>query len=148
MNLFRMNACFKILLAAPVLFISCKTYQIPVESFKQQFSGIDSSKLVEVRLLGPFGEGGTYPANPIKTIRCVDKNNQEHLLPNGPSIEARFTYDANKKVIFYFDRLFVTDSTVTGIRSRFIGSMRKTIPLSSITKIEVQDGQKKYRYVQ
>ena len=148
MRLFRMNMYFNVLLAVPVLFISCKTYQVPVESFKQQFRGIDSSKLVEVRIMGPFGEGDSYPANPLKTIRCVDKNNKEYQLPNGPSIEIRFTYDNNKKVIFYFDRVFVTDSTVTGIRSRFIPSMRKTIPLNSITKIEVQDGQKKYRYVQ
>ncbi len=58
----------KILIAACGLLIlilfSCKTYLIPVESFKQQFSGIDSTSLKEVKIKGATYK--TYLANPIK----------------------------------------------------------------------------------
>ena len=91
--------------------------------------------------------GNRYLANPVKTIKCTDKNGNPAELQNSPSIEIRFTYgEKNKRTVFYFDRIFVSDSSVTGVESRFISSMRKTIPLKSITKIEVQDGRKNYHY--
>lgn len=89
-----------------------------------------------------------YLANPYPSIRCVDPQQRDHIMPSGPSIEIRFTYRPhNRRVVFYFDRIFVTDSTVTGVESRYIPSLRKTILLDSVTKIEVQDGHKRFRYV-
>jgi len=52
-----------------------------------------------------------------------------------------------KRTIFYFDRIFVTDSTLTGVRSRFISSINKKIRLKDIKKIEIQDGKKNFDYV-
>lgn len=89
-----------------------------------------------------------YLANPIEKIKCFDKDGKPHELYNGPNIETRFTYRDNgkrKRIIFYFDRIYVTENSVTGFRSRFMG-LRKTIPLDSIKKIEVQNGGKSYRY--
>jgi hypothetical protein len=40
----------------------------------------------------------------------------------------------------------VNDDSVIGVQSRFVSAIRKTIPLDSITKIEVQDGRKKFQY--
>jgi len=136
-----------IILLVMLLLTSCVTYFIPIESFKQQFAGIDSSKLNQVLVQGPYFDQYSYNANPIKTIKCVDKNNNPAELQNSPSIEIRFTYGKNnKRVIFYFDRILVNDSSVIGVRSRFIPSFRKTIPLKSISKIEIQDGHKKFGY--
>ena len=45
------------------------------------------------------------------------------------------------------DQIFVTDSTVMGVESRFMPSIRKTIPLNIVTKVEVQDGKKNFHYV-
>lgn len=125
---------------------SCKTYYIPVDSFREQFAGIDSTKFKEVKVRGPMGESYEYYANPIQTIRCIDKNNIQAELRNSPSIEIRFTYDNNKRTVFYFDRIFVSNDHVVGVQSRFISSIRKTIPLKTITKIEVQDGKKNFHY--
>jgi hypothetical protein len=129
---------------------SCATYTIPVDSFRKQFGGMDSAHLKKVTLLGPAGESGGrdyYLANPYPVIHCLDKNRQDHILLNKPSIEIRFTYKPrDRRVVFYFDRIFVTDSTVIGVESRFIPSLRKTLALDSITKIEVQDGHKKFYY--
>ncbi len=128
---------------------SCTTYYISLDSFKQQFAGIDSTKLLDVVVKGPTGfDRYYYKANPITTIKCKDKKNNPAQLTNSPSIETRFTYGyKNKRTIFYFDRIFVSGNKVIGVESRFIESIRKTIPLDSITKIEVQDGHKRFSYV-
>jgi hypothetical protein len=140
------------LIPALLLFAwSCKTYTIPVASLREQFGGMDSARLRKVTMVGPAGEAGRryhYLANPYPLIHCKDAQLQDHMLQSGPSIEIRFTYrPGNRRVIFYFDRIFVTDSTVTGVESRFLPSMRKTILLDSVTKIEVQDGHKNFHYV-
>jgi hypothetical protein len=137
---------FFIIAVITITLSSCKTYYISTDSLKQQFSGIDSSTLKDVVVQGPGWQKIRYKANPITMIQCVDKNNQPFELPNGPSIEMRVTHD-RKKSIFYFDRVVVNDSTLKGVKSRFFSSITQTIPLASITKIEVQDGGKKYSYV-
>ena len=139
---------FPIFIAGYLCMTSCSSYLIPLDSFKKQFSKIDSASMNFVRVRGPYGETLNYLANPIRQIRCVDKNGNALELRNGPSIEIRFTYGTkNNKAIYYFDRIYVNDSIVVGVQSRIISSIRKTIPLKSITKIEVQDGKKKYYYL-
>jgi hypothetical protein len=126
---------------------SCTTYYIPVESFKQQFAGLDSSSLREVTMRGPGGDQVTYKTYPIDFIKCEDDKGNPFELPNGPSIEIRFTNLNGKRTIFYFDLMRVNDSTITGIQSRFIPSIHKTISINQVRKIEVQDGHKNFHYV-
>ncbi len=126
---------------------ACTTYLIPVDSLRSQFYGIDSTKLVSVIVRGPVGERYDYLANPIQTISCIDKQNNPASLNNSPSIEMRVTDTNNKKTIFYFDRIFVNKTFLYGVQSRFISSITKTIPLKDITKIEVQDGKKNFKYI-
>ncbi len=134
------------LLLLILLFTSCATYYIPVDSFKEQFSGIDSTKLIEVTVIGPGAILQRYLANPITMIHCVDKNGEPHQLRNSPSIETRFTYGyKNKRAVLYFDRIYVDSVAITGVQSRFV-ELGKTIPLDSITKIEIQDGKKDFKY--
>jgi hypothetical protein len=140
---------FSIIIVALIFSLSsCKTYYISVDSFKQQFAGMDSSKWKEVTTQGPLGGRVKYKTAPIDIIKCVDKNGNPVELKNGPSIEIRFTDTSNKRTIFYFDLISVNDAFVRGIQSRIIPSIRKTIPLNAIKKIEVQDGKKNYRYVE
>jgi len=81
-------------------------------------------------------------------IQCVDKKGNPFQLTNSPSLETRITYGHNnKKTIFYFDRIYVNSNSVRGVQSRFIESIGKSIPLDSITKIEIQDGRKKFKYI-
>src|SRR5574338_72115 len=130
-----------------VLFLtSCKTYYIPVDSFKQQLSGFDSSNMREVTTQGPSGDRETYKAYPIDIIHAFDKSGNSVDIPNSPSIEVRITDMANKKSIFYFDLLQFDGENITGRQSRFITTIRKTIPISSIKTIEVQNGRKNFRY--
>jgi len=129
------------------LMTSCSTYYLTTDSLRNQFSDVDSTKLRAVTVRGPIGERYNYLANPINEIDCADKNGNPSQLTNSPSIEMRVTETNGKRTIFYFDRIFVTDSTLTGIQSRFISSIKKTIKLKDIKKIEIQDGKKNFDYV-
>ena len=139
---------FSIIIIGLIFFMSsCKTYYIPVDSFKQQFAGMDTSKLKEVTTRGPMGDKVKYKTFPIDFIKCVDKNGNPVELKNSPSLEIRFTDTNNKKTIFYFDLISVDETYVRGVQSRFITSIKKTIPLNTIKTIEIQDGKKKFSYV-
>ncbi len=120
---------------------SCKSYYIPVNSFKSQFTDIDSTSLKPVIVKDPAGTRHVYLANPIDFIYCEDKDGNQHKLQNNPSIEIRFTDYKNKRTVFYFDRVFMNDSVIIGYRSRFAG-LKQEIPIKDVIKIEVQDGQK------
>jgi hypothetical protein len=126
---------------------SCSTYYLTTDSLRNQFSGVDSTTLRTVTVRGPIGERYSYLANPIDEIECTDKNGNASRLTNSPSIEMRVTQANGKRTIFYFDRIFVTDSTLTGVQSRFVSSMIKTIKLNDVKKIEIQDGKKNFVYV-
>ena len=115
-----------------IFITSCTTYLIPVDSFKKQFAGIDSTRLKLVNVIGPIGETYSYLANPLQIIKCVDKKGNPFELINSPSIEIWFTYgDKNNRTIYYFDRIYVNDSCVVGVQSRFISPIKKTIPINS-----------------
>ena len=140
---------FSIIIIGLLFFISsCKTYYIPLDSFKKQFANIDTSKYKEVTIRGPIGDKVKYKTAPIDFIKCVDKKGNDVELKNSPSLEIRFTDNNNKKTIFYFDLISVEETFVSGVQSRFITSIRKTIPLNTIKTIEIQDGKKKFSYVQ
>ena len=127
--------------------ISCTTYYIPVESFKEQFNGIDSTSLKIVSTRGPAGDIAKYPANPIEYVKCVDKEGNPFQLKNSPSIEMRITDNDNKRTIFYFDKVYLQDSMIIGDRSRFL-YLPKAIPIDNVKMIEVQDGHKNFKYVE
>lgn len=125
---------------------SCKTYYIPIQTFNEQFRDIDSVTLKTVNTKGPMGDIVTYKTYPIDYIKCVDKENKPFELKNSPSIEVRITDKNNKKTYLYFDQMYVQDSILKGDGSRFI-YFKKEIPIKDIKLIEVQDGHKKFEYV-
>jgi hypothetical protein len=128
------------------LLSSCKTYYIPVESFRAQFDKVNPKTLQVTTTLGPLGGLYVYPANQIKYRECVDKEGHPYLLQNSPSIEIRFTDKNNKRTTFYFDGLYLSDTLIIGDRSRFI-SAQKAISLNNLKLIEIQDGHKNFTKV-
>lgn len=129
-----------------LLITGCVTYYIPVQSFQEQFQGINESNLRTVKVQGPGGYMTEYSANPIEKINCIDKNGNPITIQNSPSIEVRFTDKNNKKTIFYFDRIFLKDTLIVGDISRFLPGL-KTLSINDIKLIEVQDGHKKFKYI-
>ena len=118
-----------------------------MDSFRQQFAGMDSSNMREVTTQGPMGERVKYKTYPIDFIHAVDKTGNSVTIPNSPAIEIRFTDTTNKKTIFYFDLIRFDGENISGRQSRFMSAFKKTIPINTVKKIEVQNGNKNFRYV-
>ncbi|MFK5879373.1 MAG: hypothetical protein QM478_07740 [Flavobacteriaceae bacterium] len=130
-----------------LMLISCKTYTVSPESFKKQMKNANSNNLKEVEINNPLGYNTIpYYSNNIGMIKVIDKDGNEKLLYNSPSIEMRVTLNNKKKYVFYFDTVILENDTLKGHQSRFIQSLTKEIPLDSIMKIEIQDGKKKFEY--
>jgi hypothetical protein len=111
-------------------------------------AGLDSNNRRTVTTQEPLlGVKSIYKTYPIDSILCVDQKGNKFLLKNGPSIEIRFTEMNDKKTVFYFDHILLRNDTVTGVRSRFLPSFTRSIPLSQVKTIEIQDGRKKFVYV-
>jgi hypothetical protein len=127
--------------------ISCKTYTIPTDSFKNQFTKTENIQEKEVEINNPLLYGNLkYSANNIKTLNVIDKNGNKITIPNSPSLEMRITHKNGKKYLFYFDTIILENDTLKGSRSRFIPNLTRKIPFDSIAKIEVQEGGKNYNY--
>ena len=136
-----------ILITTVLLFTSCTTYLIPIESFEEQFQNVNASSRKEVRVRIPFGIPIKYLANTINNIACVDNRNNDVVINNSPSIEIRITEKNRKKTIFYFDRVYLEKSIIYGDKSRITG-FEKGIPIDSILKIEIQDEKKNFKYLE
>ena len=143
----RSLSSFLLILAISVAAVSCNTYLIPVESFKEQFMKYDTADMREVSTQDPYGGIERYKSYPIDTIRVVDKKGNPAFLVNGPAIEVRMTDSFNKKRIFYFDLMCFQNDTILVRPSRFLKGMERKIPINAVKKIEVQDGKKKYKYI-
>ena len=130
------------------LLFSCKTYTIPVDSFRQQMTESGSEKLQEVEINNPINtiRNIKYEANSIKFITVIDKNGNKVKLENSPKLEMRITKKNGKKNILLFDTVIVENDTLKGARSRLMQKLRREIPLTDIKKIEIQDSGKVYKY--
>ncbi len=136
-----------ILITLLALFSSCATYVIPLNSFQEQMSNDKIENRKEVKINNPLLLNNiAYKANNIEYIKVVDKNGNDHSLRNSPSIEMRITQKDGKKTIFYFDTVTLQNRIISGSKSRFVQSIVKDIPIDSITKIEIQDGRKDFKY--
>ncbi|WP_338378279.1 hypothetical protein [uncultured Flavobacterium sp.] len=136
-----------VLLAVVLIFYSCTTYTIPVESFKAQFSKFDTIQKRERVISNPLTYGNLkYMTNNILMINVIDKNNNPLTIRNSPSLEMRITKKNGKKNVFYFDTVTLENDTLKGSQSRFLPNLKKEIPFDHIFKIEIQEGGKKYSY--
>ena len=136
-----------------ILAVSCKTYTVPVESFREQMTVSGSDKLKEVEINHPSfytasSSNGNlrYLANSLRSIEVSDKKGNKVKLENSPKLEMRVTKKDGKKHILYFDTVIVENDTLKGARSRFMPDLRREIALTDIEKIEIQDSGKVYKY--
>jgi len=131
------------------LLFSCKTYTIPVDSFREQMTvpGSEKFRVVEINNPTPYTyKNIKYEANSLKSIVVVDKKGDKVKLGNSPKLEMRITRKNGKKNILLFDTVIVENDTLKGARSRLMQNLRREIPLSDIDKIEIQDSGKVYKY--
>lgn len=138
----------KITIFAAICFlvVSCSTYTITPEQFKEQFTAAGTG-MDTVRVNNPLFPSNkiTYRANRLQTITVLDKQGLITYLDNSPSLEMRVTQKNGKKRTMYFDTVELRNDTLYGNGSRLIGAARQ-IPFDSIVKIEIQEGGKKFSY--
>lgn len=125
---------------------SCKTYTIPVDSFKQQFDPSVATSNRTVTTVGPWRGRYSYRTLNVDSIRVVDKKGNIAWLKSGPSLEMRVTQFGSKRTVFFFDLTRFDGDTLEGSISRLIPTWKKKIPISTISKIEIQNGGKNYYY--
>ena len=129
------------------LLFSCKTYTIPVESFREQMTKSGNEKMRDVEINNPTSYSNLkYQANSVKSIVVVDKNGNNVEIENSPKLEMRITRKNGKRYILLFDTVIVENDTLRGARSRILQNLRREIPLDDIEKIEIQDSGKVYKY--
>ena len=129
------------------LLFSCKTYTIPVDSFREQMTKSGSEKLREVEINNPINtiKNIKYEANSIKSITVFDKKGDKIKLENSPKLEMRITRKNGKKHILLFDTVIVKNDTLKGARSRLLQNLTREIALSDVEKIEIEDSGKVYK---
>lgn len=125
---------------------SCATYQIPLESLKLQFAGIDSSKLARVIVTNRRGEEEyTFLKNPIKVLKCIDSDNNPMIIYPTPRL-MMIVIDKNyKKTKLSFDRVYLSKNYLYG-QSLLISEVLIKIPLDDITEVQVMDDRRKFEY--
>lgn len=150
-----MKAKLMYLAGFSLLVISCKTYTVPVDSFRDQMKVEGPEKLKTVEIDHPVFYSTSsprgnmqYQANTIKSIEVQDKKGNKVRLLNSPKLEMRIHRKDGKKNILFFDTVVVENDTLKGARSRIMQNLRREIALSDIAKIEIQDSKKTYNYQQ
>ena len=142
-----------LLFAIMALTASCKTYTVPVDSFRTQMTATSAEGPREVQINHPVvfsasnsKQNLSYQANRVKFIQVFDKKGNQVRLENSPKLEIRITKKDGKKHILFFDTVVVENDTVKGARSRIMQRLRREIALADIEKIEIQDSGKVYKY--
>lgn len=133
--------------------ISCSTYTVDPQSFKEQYTTANGSVLQTNTVNNPLNDITpiarktlTYQGNQMKRIMVLDKNGLQTGLDVSPSLETRVTLKNGKKHIIYFDTMVLQNDTLSGSKSRMLNLKPTKIAFNDIAKIEIQDGGKKYSY--
>ena len=132
-----------------LLVLSCKTYTVSVDSFRNQMTLNGQEKYREVEIQNPVPFSYTnikYLATNIKEIIVQDKNGIDVVIQNSPKLEMRITRTNGKKYVLLFDTVLVENDTLKGARSRIFQNLTREIPMDSISEIEIQDSGKVYKY--
>ncbi|MGC1515042.1 MAG: hypothetical protein WA810_05650 [Maribacter sp.] len=105
---------------------SCKTYTIPLESFREQMKNTNSATTKAVTVGNPLAFGNiAYDANNIDRIVAEDTDGNKIVLNNSGAIEIRVTHKNGKKYLMYFDTVLLENDTLKGGRSRFVQSVKR-----------------------
>ena len=105
---------------------SCKTYTIPLESFREQMKNTNAATTKAVTVGNPLAFGNiAYNANNIDRIIAVDTDGNKIVLNNSGAIEIRVTHKNGKKYLMYFDTVLLENDTLKGGRSRFVQSVKR-----------------------
>jgi len=143
-----MKPRFLPLIGVIFLISSCKTYTVPVESFRKQMTqpNVEIKNRPVSYSIYRANENQVYETNGIESIFVYNKKGEKTELINSPRLEMRITRKNGKKNILIFDTAIVENDTLKGTKSRIFQNLKKQIALSDIEKIEIQDSGKAFKY--
>ena len=118
------------------LMMSCKTYTIPMESFKVQMGNARYERSNDTTRT--YLDSLSNYWNGIDYLFVVDKNGDKLFMKSTPDLQIRIIQSNGDRDTFYFDTIFIVGDTLEGRKSRFFTNARKKIPMDSIKKIELQ----------
>ena len=127
------------LFAAACLFLTgCATYHLSTQSLVQQFADTQPEKKYTVVVAFPFFIPFSVNGNSLRTLRVLDNNGKETVIPVTNRTSVRITRNDSSRTTFYFNTLLIQDSTITGSKTHFFEAHIKPMKLKDIAKIEVQ----------
>lgn len=129
----------KITLTLTTLFlVGCTTYHVTTESLLQQFADVHPETKTNFIIAFPLIFPWSVTGNSLTEIKVLDQNNKEHTIQVTYHTGVRISKKDGTKKTFYFDTLLISDSTINGKKSHFVGIDIHPIKLSDIEKIELQ----------
>lgn len=126
------------------VFISCKTYSIPVSDFKNLFEGKERTK--NYSFTGPMNIHVSYMIYPIDSIRGIDKKGNIRFLKNSRSMEIRVADLNNKNHNIYFHSIRIIDSTLVGTETTQANDWQLSWDTSPPDPLSIKTENRKTRY--
>jgi hypothetical protein len=113
------------------------------DSFKDQLQNIDPNKITDaydfrLGLIGVALKGGKNFYNGITSVKATDSHGKEIVYAINTNTSVRLTNADGRRIVLYFDSLFLRDSLVYGSKSHFITLHVTPMNINTLTKIELQ----------
>ena len=115
-----------------ILLTGCEVYQVTTSSLAEQLNGKTVNK-------GYLDAKDAVKGNDLKTVKCIDKDNKEKIIPVTNRTAVKITKKDNTSTSFYFDTLIIKDSSIVGSKTHFFNAQIKPIKFSDISKIEIEN---------
>ena len=133
------KASFPLLFFFLFLLTGCATYHLSTQSLIEQFGNSSTEKKKTLLPVFPYIFFiDPVTGNDLQTIKVLDKNGQEIVLPVTNRTGVRITRTDSSRTTFYFNTLLLKDSTITGSKTHFFNAHIKPINFKDISKIEIQ----------
>ena len=119
-----------IILFSLVLLTGCASYNITVDSLTAQLNDQVVNK-------GYLLAKESVKGNTLVSVKCIDKNGKELVLPVTNRTGVRIYTKDNSKKTFYFNTLLIKDNSIYGSKTHFVNAQIDPIKLSDIKEIEI-----------
>ena len=119
-----------IILFSLILLTGCASYNITVDSLTAQLNDQVANK-------GYLLAKENVKGNTLVSVKCIDKNGKELVLPVTNRTGVRIYTKDNSKKTFYFNTLLIKDNLIYGSKTHFVNAQIDPIKLSDIKEIEI-----------
>ena len=128
---------FGAIVLVPLILLSCSYYSISKEDFVRQAAQAQSQESGQAFVyVYPYMFAKKYEANNLKKVLCKDKSGKLVYLIPDQNTQWEFVRNDGTSVRMYFNTMLLSDSTVSGLRSRIL-SVPNRVTLSDVKEIKI-----------